>query len=262
MTLSIPLRRRDARTVLFILLGVEAVLAIAYLEAHVIDLGLPWGPFRVWVDLDGDLSLPAWFSAMQLFAVGLLWGLAAYVNRQREQLSSAFLAAVGLGFVFLSADEGSAIHERITLAAKMMGGDALLIRDHGAWIAIYGTAAVGALLLTGGHLRRLWAHNARSVLLGGLGAAVYVGGAVGVEVFGYLFLGEGSAPRLAAVQVLVEESMEMVGVSLILYGTLLFLRSVGGTAPAGSSESGETEGQARSRPAVPSRTGRSGRLQA
>ena len=262
MTLSIRLRRRDARTVLFILLGVEAVLAIAYLEAHVIGIGLPWGPFRVWVDLNGDLSLPAWFSAMQLFTVGALWGMAAYVNRHREQVSSAFLAAVGMGFVFLSADEGSMIHERITLAAKMLGADALLIRDHGAWISIYGTAAVGALFLSGGHLRRLWGHNARSVLLGGLGAAVYVGGAVGVEVLGYLFLGDGAAPRLASGQVLVEESLEMVGVSLILYGTLLLLRSVGGTVPSEPSGSGGTEGRARPRPAASLRTGRSDRLQA
>jgi hypothetical protein len=262
MTLSIRLRRRDARTILFILLGVEAVLAIAYLEAHVIDVGLPWGPFRAWINLDGDVSLPAWFSAMQLFAVGALWGMAAYVNRHREQVSSAFLAAVGMGFVFLSADEGSMIHERITLAAKMLGADALLIRGHGAWISIYGTAAVGALLLAGRHLRRLWAHNARPVLLGGLGAAVYVGGAVGVEVLGYLVLGHGAAPRLAAVQVLVEESLEMVGVSLILYGTLLLLRSVGGRGPSGASGSGETKGRARTRPAAPWRTGRSDRLQA
>lgn len=61
----------DARSLLAILLGIELVLVSAYVLTHIIAPGPSLGPLRNFLDVDRAVSIPTWFSSVQLFALGV-----------------------------------------------------------------------------------------------------------------------------------------------------------------------------------------------
>ena len=75
----------------------------------------------------------------------------------------------------------------------------------------------------------MWQHFKPEAGVAAVGAAVYVGGAVGLEVVSYLLLASGVPADLYLLEVAVEEFLEMAGVSVILYAVLRFASRV--TAP-------------------------------
>ena len=222
MKLHIECTPEDARRVLWGAIGIELLLVAAYLVLFVFDL-LSLGPIALLFELDSDYALPVWFSTIQLFVVGSLLLMMAATNQRPDQLSTAFLTVVGLGFLFLSADEAAAIHERITLLMKKLGADALLIRGHGGWISVYVLVGIAGAVAVRKHLWRAWTQFPRESRIAALGAGVYVGGGIGVEVLSYLFLRDDVARIFYRLGVAAEEFLEMSGISLILYAVLLLI---------------------------------------
>lgn len=224
MDIRVTLSGREARTLFFGLLAIELLLLAAYLTLHVLGAGFEAGPLRPWLDLGDDTSLPAWFSSVQLFLVGVVLLVAALNNGRPHVVRPSFLAAAGLVFVFLSADEGARIHEKITEVARAGRVDWLLIRGaYGAWIMVY--LAAGALLLAAGRrsLLALWRHLHPEMQVAVAGALVFVTGGIGVELIGF-YLAPGSTPYKVATA--VEEFLEMAGVSVMLYAALLVNRAL------------------------------------
>jgi len=96
------------------------------------------------------VALTTWFATVQLFAIGVVFLLAARANRERAGSQRAGLFLAGLVFAFLSADEGGGIHERITLIMEERGLDTLLFPgNHGGWIAVYVVAGSIFVLAAG-----------------------------------------------------------------------------------------------------------------
>ena len=224
MDIRVTLSAREARTFFFGLLAIELLLLAAYLTLHVLGAGLEAGPLRPWLDLGADTSVPAWFSSIQLFLVGAVLLVAALNNGRPDVVRPSFLAAAGLAFVFLSADESARIHEKITEVARAGQLNWLLIHGtHGAWIMVYLVA--GALLLAAGRrsLLALWRHLRHEMQVAAAGALVFVAGGVGVELIGF-YLVPGSTPYKVATA--VEEFLEMAGVSVMLYAALLVNRAL------------------------------------
>ena len=95
-----------ARPYLIAILLVEAVLVVA-------DTLMPESKL---FDLDREYTIPAWFSSLQLAMIGL----AAFVAFEAERRDVAIPASsrwlwlpLGMGFLYLSADEVLALHERV-----------------------------------------------------------------------------------------------------------------------------------------------------
>ncbi len=233
MDLKISCTSEEARRVLFCLLGLELALVAVYVLVHLVGLDMPRGTVRALFDLSGDLSIPAWFSSVQLFVIGGVLLVASRNNQWEQHLPSSFLAAGGLVFFFLSVDEGAAIHERITHAARSWELDWLLFKGgHGAWITVYSVIALFIAFIAGRHFRMAWRHFQHEILVGLYGAVMLVAGAVGFEIVSYLFLRSGSTPRLYKAEVVCEEFLEMSGVSVILYAALLLVTAVSSAPPA------------------------------
>lgn len=222
--ITIPYRSQAAGKLLVGLIGLEVFFAVAHLFIFVWP-GVPWDIFRLLLDLDNEVAVTTWFSTVQLFLIGVILLIAAWTNREKNHGLSATLALGGLLFVFLSADEGGAIHERVSLVIADRELDALLFPGgHGGWISVY--AVLGAVFLLGAGvflwrpLRWMWQQFTRECLIMLGGFATIVVGAVGFEIISYFFLRSGSTPDLYQLEVAIEEFLEMAGASVILYATL------------------------------------------
>jgi hypothetical protein len=206
-----------AKKLLFTLIGFELLLITLYFIIHILFATIRWGPLSPLFDLNGELSIPTWFSSVQLFVVGVIFLLTSQQNQESEFPSSRFMIISGLGFIFLSADEAAVIHERITKAAIKLDLKWLLFKNnHGAWIGIYLLLGLILLLAFRRDLQVLWTYFRRESFAILAGALIFLAGCVGIEVISYYI---NPFPK---VEVLFEELFEMTGVTLILYGVMLF----------------------------------------
>jgi hypothetical protein len=221
MVLQLDYRISDAKNALKTLLLCEMVMVCIYLISYL--LGKPSYTLQALFDLDGEACIPAWFSAMQLFVVGvLLWGAARTCGRKSP--SPVFLKLAGAGFIYISADEAAMIHERVGAFLKSLP-HVPSIHGHGAWISLYLAGGIFFLMLTRRHFLSLWRDFRRELAIALAGMGVFLLGALGLEVFGDL-MRSGILPhgtRAYVLEVALEEFFEMSGVSIILYGVIRFV---------------------------------------
>jgi hypothetical protein len=228
----------QAKRAVYWLIAVEFVFALAYIVIHIRLPELTWGPLRPLFNLDGEKSLPTWFSVVQLFAVGQLLFLAAMNNRQKEHLSNFALIVAGLLFVFLSADEGAQLHENLTYVTREVGLSRLsFVGEWGGWIVAYAVLGVLGVALGAKHLNALWRHFRSVAVVGLTGAAMYVVGAVGFEIASFPLRNSEGTSTLHLAAVTVEEFLEMTGVSVILYATLMLVNRLSSCAPESRTQS-------------------------
>ena len=222
MALSVRYTDSQAKQAIYWLIAVEGVFAVAYVVIHIWLPEITWGPFRPIFDLDRETSLPTWFSVVQLFTVGALLLLTAVNNRQEDYLSSFALTVAGLLFIALSADEGSQLHENLTYVARHLGlSEISFVGDYGAWIIVYAILGIVGMSVGARHLGSLWRNFKPVAVLGMAGLVTYVMGAVGFEIASFPFRDSKDTLTLKLIAVVFEEFLEMVGVSIILYATLL-----------------------------------------
>lgn len=219
MPLSIPYTDLQAKRVIYWLIAVEIGFALAYVVIHIWLPELTWGPFLPLSDLGGEKSLPTWFSVVQLFAVGALLFLAAMNNRQKEYLSNFALIVAGLAFTSLSADESAQLHEKLDRHLAL--SEMFFAGEYGAWIIAYAVLGTLGVALGGKHLILLWRHFRSVAVVGLAGAVTYVVGAVGFEIASFPFRNSKDTLTLNLAAVTFEEFLEMAGVSIILYATLI-----------------------------------------
>ena len=184
------------------------------MHAFVHTAPAPWDNLQIWFDLGAEGTVPAWFSSGQFLLVGLALLAAAALRRGVSPSEMRLLLVAGLGFIFLSADEAAMIHERITRYFRTYEALPRFAGNRGVWVFVYG--AIGLVLFAvfirsiAGFVRRL----PRQSLLMASGFTIIVLGAVGLEVLYFYDLWTGPAQTAA------EESLEMVGASLILTGAV------------------------------------------
>lgn len=175
---------------------------------------------KQWFDLDGEVSLPTWYSSSQLLVSGLLV-LAALKFRRKESPSPGLYFLVGFGLIFLSADEASSIHEKLTpLSAKYAHFIPLIRGNQGAWITIYGVIFVFITMMNFKNILLMWKNYRISLLLFVIGLCVLVFGAVLMEITMYYSL----LPS-KVMQLIIEEFMEMTGGSIILMSSFVFFNN-------------------------------------
>lgn len=173
-------------------------------------------------DLDSEGNIPAWFSSSQLFCVAITFWSCALRKKRETKPSKMFFALAGFASVYVSSDETAQIHERVT---------ALMGQRYVDWLPAYAAhnflivmIAVALLLtvcqLLADDLLQLWSTHRRLLLLAILGVFIGLIGGMGVETLGYKLLQGHSESIWYKVEVTVEESMEMLGTSVVLYSAL------------------------------------------
>ncbi len=212
---------RIVRFLLLVVLGLALVsLAGQYYRYFLSEGGRHMTIVRFF-DLDSEANLPTWYSSVALLFSSFLLAIIAWAKRGGGDRYALHWAAMALLFLGLSLDEASGIHEmpieqlRAALHAKSI--------FYFTWV-IPGAGFVGFFLLA--YLRFL-AHlppSTRWLFL--LSGAIFVGGAIGVEMIsGYYSYYYGEATWGNALITTVEEVLEMLGIVLFIYALLQYIKS-------------------------------------
>jgi hypothetical protein len=205
-----------AQVLAFLLLCDASFAAIYFVCIHVGGPGV-----HQLFDLDQEANIPAWFSSIRLFSVAGVLALVGPKALARFGVPT-YVPLVGAAvFLFLSLDESVQVHERIGRALRGTPYFPRVRNDRGMWVFVYLLAALPFAYVAWRHLPALWRGCRATVIWGALGSGVIVAGAGGVELIADQFLrGYTDARYLYLCSVLAEETLEMVGGSLILFGTL------------------------------------------
>lgn len=175
-------------------------------------------------NLDGENNIPSWYaSTTLLFCAGLL-GLIGYVrHKEQAQRSRQWLGLAAI-FLYLSMDEAASLHEMVNpLARAFLDRVGVSIGYlHYSWV-VFGIVVVPIIGLS--YVRFLQALPIATSIQFGLAGVVYVGGAVGIEMFGGNVVSQGGLDTMSyAILVAVEEGLEMFGIVLFTYAVLSYAR--------------------------------------
>lgn len=175
-------------------------------------------------DLNREQNIPTWYAASSLLLCAVLLGVCGTVSRQsggRFRHRWFFLMMVFCG---LSVDELVSMHERFSgLVRAVFGVDGLL---YFAWV-IPASLFVAVFLLAYWRFLANLPHKTRWGFL--LAGAVYVAGAIGMELVGGKYVSShGGFPLARTVTyaglTTVEELLEMFGVVIFLTALVTYLR--------------------------------------
>ena len=164
-----------------------------------------------------ERNFPTLFSSLILAFASLCLAVIAALTRKAKRPDVARWGVLSAGFLYLAFDEGLSLHERMSIPIQKALGQGALGFHHTYWAipGLAGLIAVGLFFL--GFLRRLPA-TTRFLFL--LAAVVYVGGAIGVEMFSGNYA-EAHGERLGySMVVTLEETLEMAGVIVFIYALL------------------------------------------
>ena len=107
------------------------------------------------IKLDGEGSITSWFSATQLFFIGLVFLSLSFRSRAEFQPAPWFLRLFSLVFFFLSFDEGSGFHEKLTFFLIAQSWAPKIQDGRGTWIVAYVILAGLILLVSAREILRL-----------------------------------------------------------------------------------------------------------
>lgn len=191
----------------------ESCLVLMYLSSAMLEHRL----LKLF-DLNGEGNLPAWFASVQLFLIGQQF-FYKWKSKKEARISKIekFCFILSLIFIFLSVDEAASIHERITSILRNLSWIPSFTGNHGIWIFLYVPMIVvfGSIFFKSfSLLKKYYPYGFRLI---SCGASLMIGGAVFLEIVGYeVIAGENHA--LHVCEVALEEFLEMLGATLILFG--------------------------------------------
>jgi hypothetical protein len=172
-------------------------------------------------DLDRENTVPAWYASTTLFSAAVLLALITLVKKRRDGCYLWHWALLALVFVCMAIDESTSSHEILIVPLRRFfhAGGVFYF----AWvIPAFFAVAIFAL----GYVKFLAHLVPRTRYLFLIAGAVYVGGALGVELIGGALAESHGFASLRYIAVMtLEEVMEMMGVVIFIYALLDYLRS-------------------------------------
>ncbi len=166
-------------------------------------------------DLDSEGNIPTFYSAVTLLFSACLFFLIA----KNAQSYSAHWSGLGVIFSYLALDEAAEIHEMITEPLRNLLHTSGLL--YSAWIIPY---ALLGLLVAFAYLKFLFYLPSRTRNLLILSGIIFVSGAAGFEALGELLSqADQEGTFLYAAFVTIEETLEMIGVVLLIYTLLSYI---------------------------------------
>ena len=168
--------------------------------------------------LGSEKNIPTYFSSLLLLAAGLVLAVIATTGTQHGNEYGRHWRALSIIFVLLSFDETVGLHE-------MMNYPLLQLLDlDGVFLfgfLILAIPMVGALAIL--YARFLIQLPSKVRLLLVLSAVLYLGGQIGFEMLGGLVLQRYAYGSMEYfVVTTLEESLEMAGIIVFIYGLLLY----------------------------------------
>lgn len=224
MNLNPKILQDNSKLLLFSLIAIDLCFGLIYLISSIIR-----GEALPAFDFDKPRTIPIFYAALQLFAIGFSLVMTWLWRRLHSKRPYRWiLLTVGTGFLYLSIDKILKLHLMIHsfswLPQFKSGG--------GAWVFFY--VPLGLIIILSGYrdLIALWRFYPRATLITILGVGIFLLGGIGVEVINYQFLQSkiwkiqeqdtSLAIIINAIKVTLEETVELLGQSAAIYGISLF----------------------------------------
>ena len=217
------------RKVLLILLGIVGFLGFAHLGVYITRYLLqdPYhemAGFATFFSLGREANLPTFVSALNLLAAGLLLTLIAYHKRRLGDAMRWHWTVLAGGLLLMSVDEAAQIHEGLVgRAAEAVTGPMEGV-FHYVWYLAYLPLLVLLVVMYVPFLRRLPTRYAVGFVLAG---ALFVGGAVGVEMIESFLAYVGTRRLFWTLSIFAEETCEMLGIVVLIYTLLCYIAEKG-----------------------------------
>ena len=170
-------------------------------------------------DLDIEGNIPTLYSAVAVLFCAALLGLVTVINWHKPDSRRLYWLGLSILFLFLAIDEGAAIHEEIgSWLDNHYDARGVL---YFFWVVPYGMAASILALIYLRFLGTLPADTRWRFILAG---ALYVGGALGVEMLGAREADLHNTNTLVySFLFTLEETLEMLGIVIFMHALLLYL---------------------------------------
>lgn len=173
-----------------------------------------------------EANIPTYFASGLLMTSAILFVLLWRIGKSGERDCRVWLL-LSVIFAFLAVDEVAMIHEKFIEPVRATLGTGGFL--YFAWIVPYAVAVVTIALYA---TPAIWRTGPRFIKLFGTAAALYLGGAIGVEMIGGSYY-EASAfdPDAAYVDLnyrliqSLEETLEFAGVIVLIYTLLTLIGS-------------------------------------
>ena len=232
MTNQTPvIRINPKRTLIFLLVLVAILVGMSIWGQYLRFIG-GWDIHSYWQEvvmdfmntpfyMDAESNIPTFINSLMLFIASLLLAMiAAWKNSVRDKFRFQWII-LALIFLLLSIDEVSTLHERLIKPMRAVFGAEGIF--YFAWI-VPGLVAVGAFLIA--YLTFFIHLETRFKLLFFLSLAIYLSGVIGGEmVSGYFASNLGQKNFTYAMVASLEESVEMLGCSFLIYSLLEYLKT-------------------------------------
>jgi hypothetical protein len=217
---------------LLIALLFAADLTLALIPVIDFAAGHPHPRLSNLFNLDAENTVPTWYSSMQWFCAGAMFALFAthaWRSRMRGALSIAVLAIACLTF---SMDEIAEIHERLGFVTDALmssrSRDGTVLWSTGLWPFVLGIPTIALMAIAVRGTRHIFLARApRALALVIVGFIVMFTGALGVELASNLLPAAAPHGALFLTQVVAEEFLEMLGVTLIAWSASSLLTAYG-----------------------------------
>jgi hypothetical protein len=181
-------------------------------------------------NLDTESTVPTWYSSMQWFCAGAMFALFAFHALRTRMRGALSIAVLALACIVFSIDEIAEIHERLgsALDAFMHNGSraGTALWSTGLWPFLIGIPAIAMLAIAVRGTRHVFLKRApRALVLLIAGFIVMFTGALVIELGANLL--DAAAPHGGwfLTQVVAEEFMEMLGVTLIAWSASTLLQA-------------------------------------
>ncbi|MEZ0326349.1 MAG: hypothetical protein ACAH95_10625 [Fimbriimonas sp.] len=204
-----------------------AVLVLASLagQAFKLTTGHDYaGGFIPKFNLDAEDNVPTFFSALLLVgAAGLLTIIGTLKKKAKDTFALHWFTLAAL-FLFLGTDEASSIHETLIMPLRTAFKAEGIF--HYAWVI----AAIPLVILFMVGFAKFFFHLPRRFrLLLGLAVGTYITGALGLELIGGWYAARNGLDNWGYVLLTtIEETLEMAGVVVLIYGLLEYLKQYAG----------------------------------
>lgn len=171
-------------------------------------------------DFDTEFNFPTYFSSFNLLFGAVILLLISNYDKN-EKLTKKLWFLLSLIFLGLSMDEFMGIHERISEMIRTYFNTSGVF--YYAWVIPYGIFALVIGLLFYVYVLRKLPARIRNLLI--LSGVVFLSGAVGMEMISsVLRVSHNEFDLTTALLYTVEETLEMVGISLFIYGLLSYIK--------------------------------------
>jgi len=220
----------SARKVLMWLLAILGILLVLHILGQYLWHINGWTYSSFYIDrfnMNEETSVPTWFATILLLASsGLLW-MTGTIKALAKDVFARYWKVLAVIFLVLSIDEGSSIHEILSVLV----GTALGIQEgifYYAWVI----PVLFLLIVLGFWFFKFWQNLSLSirwlVFWAGL---LYIGGALGIEMLGSYYVTKlGGYDFNYFLLVAVEEGLEKLGLIVFIYALIKYLARLKGKA--------------------------------